>query len=85
MNDCNFTNNISYQGGSAIYIYDSNATFTNCVFIQNSTLSGSGKGGAGYLEDSNVTISDSVFDQNEAYHDGGAIFIFNTATHGGIF
>ena len=76
VNDCNFTNNISYQGGSAIYIYDSNATFTNCVFIQNSTLSGSGKGGAGYLEDSNVTISDSVFDQNEAYHDGGGNFYF---------
>ena len=36
VNDCNFTNNITYQGGSGVYLYDSNATFENCVFTENS-------------------------------------------------
>ena len=43
VNDCNFTNNVSYQGGSGVYLFESNASFSNCVFHQNTTIStGSG-------------------------------------------
>ena len=71
-NDCNFSNNVSYQGGSGVYLFESNATFSNCVFYQNTTIS-SGSGAGGYFEDSNITITGSLFDSNDAHYFGGAI------------
>ena len=71
-NDCNFSNNVSYQGGSGVYLFESNATFSNCTFYQNSTIS-TGNGAGAYFEDSNVTISGSLFDSNDAHYFGGAI------------
>ena len=40
-----------------MYLFESNATFSNCVFYQNTTIS-SGSGAGGYFEDSNITITD---------------------------
>ena len=55
-----------------MYLFESNATFSNCTFYQNSTIS-TGNGAGAYFEDSNVTISGSLFDSNDAHYFGGAI------------
>tara|TARA_A100001015_G_scaffold274879_1_gene331634 strand:- start:305 stop:6523 length:6219 start_codon:yes stop_codon:yes gene_type:complete len=67
-----FKSNRSFQGGSSVYLKDTNATFTNCSFSNNLTEA-TGSGGAIYLEDSNVSFDSCSFTQNQADFYGGAI------------
>ncbi|MEC7393820.1 MAG: Ig-like domain-containing protein [Verrucomicrobiota bacterium] len=72
VSNCSFQSNRSFQGGSGVYLNDSNASFLNCVFSNNLTDS-TGSGAAAYLEDSNVSFESCSFAQNQAHFYGGAI------------
>ena len=77
ISDCNFSNNISYQGGAGVYLKEVNASFLNCVFSTNTTSS-TGSGGGAFLKDSNVSFQNTIFLGNEADFNGGAIKSDNT-------
>ena len=72
ISNCTFQSNRSFQGGSAVYLKDTNATFLHCVFSNNFTDS-TGSGGAVYLEDSDASFESCSFVQNQAHYYGGAI------------
>ncbi|MGA2677804.1 MAG: protease pro-enzyme activation domain-containing protein [Sedimentisphaerales bacterium] len=84
---CTFIRNAAQSGGG-IYLNsnDSNATITNCTFIENSASGGyydgyynSGYGGGIYCRgswDSSIAISNCLFNNNWA-DQGGGIYIMN--------
>ena len=72
ISNCIFQSNRSFQGGSGVYLKDTNATFLNCVFSNNLTDS-TGSGAAVYLDDSNASFESCSFSQNQAHFYGGAI------------
>ena len=69
MNDCNLP--ITHIPRWVVIPYDSNATFENCVFTQNSTLSTEAEECC--FQDSNISTLISIFKSNSAYYWGGAI------------
>ena len=72
MIDCVFTGNMSEAHGGAVYNYsNSRATFTNCIFTNNSAQYGAGMFN---LVGCSVTLTDCTFAENEASEDCGGVF-----------
>lgn len=63
----------SINGGAINMNADSNLTFTNCVFDDNSTGGVDKAGGGLFFSEGNVTIANSIFKNNLSRGNGGAI------------
>jgi len=63
----------SINGGAINMNANSNLTFSNCIFDDNSTGTFDKAGGALYFSEGNVTITNSIFKNNLARGNGGAI------------
>ena len=63
----------SINGGAINMNANSNLTFTNCVFDDNSTGGIDKDGGGLFFSEGNVTITNSIFKNNLARGNGGAI------------
>ena len=72
--NCEFRNNWAFQGGGAVWLSESNVTFSNCIFSSNITGT-TGSGGAIWADNSNVTIESSSIISNYASYWGGALRI----------
>lgn len=71
INNVNFENNASTNGGGALYVTDGSATITASLFTQNQAGS---NGGAISFMRTDVEIRESTFTGNTALEVGGAIF-----------
>ncbi len=75
---CIFQNVDQYRDDPVTYgaveIQNSNVAFRNCIFIDNSTVSGGGL----YSINSNLDITNSIFRNNYTIDFGGAMYLENT-------
>ena len=72
--NCVLRNNWAFQGGGAVWLSDTNASFLDCNFSFNAT-GGTGSAGAVWAVDSNLTIQSSFLYANYASYWGGALRI----------
>jgi len=69
INNCTFHGNFSQELGGGIKNYESRATITSCIFVENSA----DFGGAIHNTDGNPTIANCTFSANSARTKGGAM------------
>ncbi len=80
IDNCTFSNNIANHEGGAIYLYNSDTEISDCTFIGNLSMGGSGNlkaGGAVFIENSDFSITDCYFEDNSGTN-GGALCIHNS-------
>ena len=105
ISNCSFYNNgyvdmydsrsrFAYQGGGALYMWDSNVILIRNVFQNNSAMFG----GVVYIVGGTLTLTDNIFQNNSAMADGGVLYVVdstltftdntflnNYAKNGGVF
>jgi len=89
--NCTFTGNTANNGGAIYYPNTSgtpsataNNVFTDCVFSENSALSGTSDGGA-IVCDANTTMTRCIFEGNTANRRGGAIAFYGDGGFSHVF
>ncbi len=80
VDNCNFTNNLAFFDGGAIYVSWTNLTVENSIFNNNSVLYDGERGsfgGAIFADASSLSVEDSELIANSAYN-GGALYLYDT-------
>ena len=85
ISNCSFYNNgyvdmydsrsrFAYQGGGALYMWDSNVILIRNIFQNNSAMFG----GVVYIVGGTLTLTDNIFQNNSAMADGGVLYIMES-------
>jgi predicted outer membrane repeat protein len=82
---CTFSNSTSTTDGGALFMTYATSSLTNCKFIGNQAVGGSG--GAINSVSSSITLDSCTFTENTALQNGGAIVLSRgtISIHGGSF